>query len=227
MIQKILHDDLMAGSRSFHQRSESIHRLPAGGLWSDGEQGESPCCRQNLSDGDACPKPGGLPLASTPSASLLFQRQSTSCLCSFIAVSTCCDLNLHLTTAKQLSSLTAHSEHLLSTSPDTPPCRSRPSRNPLGTPGLTIDPALTTSTWCLLMHNSELNCTRRTFISSEHPLALTSIGLGDRKQANRWFSCSKTHSFHVLASLKSMSINKLQCNEKPFFSFLMGSRPTV
>lgn len=124
------------------------------------------------------------PLASTPSASLLFQRQSTSHLCSFTAVSTCCDLNLHLITAKQLSSLTAHSEHLLSTSPDTPPCRSRPSRNPPGTPGLTIDPALTTSTWCLLMRNSELNCTRCTFTSSERPLALTSVTRSRRQEAS-------------------------------------------
>ena len=58
MIQKILHDDLMAGGRSFHQRSESIHRLPAWGPRSD------------KTSATATPsptaKPGGLPWLLPP-----------------------------------------------------------------------------------------------------------------------------------------------------------------
>lgn len=130
MSQKVLHDDLVAGGRSFHQRSESTHRLPAWGPRSD----------KTLAM--ATPPPS--PRPRHRAWSLLFQRQSTSRLCSFTAVSTCCDLSLHLTTAKSSyrPSLLTDSEHLLSTSPDTPPCRSGPSWNPLGTPGLRTDAAL-------------------------------------------------------------------------------------
>lgn len=164
--------------------------------------------RQNLGDSDTFPhcQAWRAPLASTPSTSLLFQRQSTSHLCSFAAASACCDLNLHLTTAKSSChpSLLTDGELLLSTSPDTPPCRSRPYRNPPGTPGLRTDAALTICCWCLLTLNSELTCTRRMLTSSECPwLWLVSPCLGDRKRANHWFSCSETQSFQVLASLKS------------------------
>lgn len=147
------------------------------------------------------PPPSPCPVAAEPE-SFVPKRQSTSRLCSFTAVSPPCDLSLHNHSKKQLSPLTAH-RYGTSSPPLQIPHLADQAWNPLGTPGLRTGSCPSICTWCLLMLNSELNC-RRTLTSSEHPLALTSAtSLGDRKQANHWFSCLKTHSFQVSTSLKS------------------------